>query len=81
VGEALQSRQSKLDNVVTGGTTEAGNKARTAGVVVWVAPVGVTTQSLGSRVLMTALASTIPEVHTSLLNGQGVDVQRRILIL
>src|SRR5439155_8805355 len=82
VGEALQSCQSKLDNVIAGSPTEAGNETCTAGVVVWVAPVGVTTPSRpGSRILMTGLASTVPAAHTSLLNGRGVEVQRRILIL
>jgi hypothetical protein len=82
VGEALESRQGKLNDVVTGGPTEAGDKTRTAGVMVGVAPVGVMTPGrAGSRILKTALASTVPEVHTSVLNGQGVDVQRRILIL
>jgi hypothetical protein len=84
VGEALQSRQSKLDNVVARSATEAGNESCTAGVVVRVAPVGVINlrpRRAGSGMLVAAVSSTVPIVHTSLLNGRGVDVQRRILIL
>src|SRR5216683_1553240 len=84
VGEAFQRGQSKLDNVVAGGTTEAGDEASTAGVVVRVAPVGMMKLSLrqtGSGILADAMVSTVPEVHTSLSNGWGVVVQRRILIL
>ncbi len=84
MGEAFQGGQSKLDNVVAGSATEAGDEASTAGVVVRVAPVGVMALSLrraGSGMLMIALASTVRERHTSLSNGWGVVVQRRILIL
>jgi hypothetical protein len=84
VGEAFQCGQSKLDNVVAGSATEAGDEASTAGVVVRVAPVGMMKLSLrqtGSGILAGAMVSTVPEVHTSLSNGWGVVVQRRILIL
>jgi hypothetical protein len=82
VREPLQSSQRKLDDVIARRGTEAGNEACTACVVVWVTPVGVTLpQRPGPRILVTALASTVPVVHTSLLNGWGLDVQRRILIL
>jgi hypothetical protein len=72
MGEAFQSRQSKLDNVVAGSPAQAGDEAGTAGVVVRVAPVGVMALSLrraGSRMLMIALDSTVREGHTSLSNG------------
>jgi hypothetical protein len=45
VGEALQGRQSVLDDVVAGSAAEAGNEACAAGVVVGVAPIGMTTPS------------------------------------
>jgi len=81
VGEALQSVQSKLDDVVAGSRAEAGDKSCAASIVVRVAPIGMTgLRRARTRTVMIDLASTTLMVHTSLLNGEGVDVQRRILI-
>jgi hypothetical protein len=71
-----------LDDVVAGRAAEAGNEPGTAGVVVRVAPMGVTTlRRHGPGIAMIVLASTVTKVHTSLSNGRGTVVQRRILIL
>src|SRR5882757_5338909 len=81
VGEALQGRQCMLDNVVARSATEAGNETGAAGVVIGMAPIGMAAlRRQGSDIVQTALASTVTEVHTSLSNGRGVVVQRRILI-
>jgi hypothetical protein len=71
-----------LDDVVAGSAAEAGDKAGTASVVVGMAPIGMATlKRQGPVIVKTVLASTVTEVHTSLSNGRGVVVQRRILIL
>jgi hypothetical protein len=71
-----------LDNVVAGHATKAGNEAGAAGVVIGVAPIGMAAlRRHGPDIVKTVLASTVTEVHTSLSNGRGVVVQRRILIL
>ncbi len=81
VGEALKRGQSMLNNVVTGSAAKAGDETGAAGVVVGVAPIGMTTlRRQGPSIVKTVLASTVTEVHTSLSNGWGVEVQRRILI-
>jgi len=71
-----------LDDFVAGSAAEAGDEAGTAGVVVGVAPVGWCRsvwdergRQGGDRYCLDRSGS-----HTSLLNGRGVDVQRRILI-
>src|SRR5260370_40608374 len=81
VGEALQGRQSVLDNVVAGRAAKPSHEAAAAGAVVRVAPIGMTSASRrGSSLLMTVQASTVAEVHTRLSNGRAVEGQRRILI-
>ncbi len=71
-----------LNNVVVGSAAKAGNETGAAGVVVRVAPVGMTAlRRQGPDIVKTVLASTVTEVHTSLSNGRGLVVQRRILIL
>lgn len=70
-----------LNNVVVGSTAEASDEAGTAGIMVGVAPVGMATlKRQGSDIVKTVQVSTVAEVHTSLSNGRGVVVQRRILI-
>jgi hypothetical protein len=72
-----------LDDFVAGRASEAGDEAGAASVMVGMAPVGMMAGSLGrtgASILKTGSASTPRVVHTSLLNGRGMDVQRRILI-
>jgi len=69
-----------LDNVVAGSAAEAGDEASAAGIVIGVAPIGMAALRQGPDIVMTVLASTVTEVHTSLSNGRGGVVQRRIWI-
>jgi len=70
-----------LNDVVVGSAAEAGDETGAAGIVVGVAPIGMAAlRRQGPGIVKTVLASTVTEVHTSLSNGRGVVVQRRILI-
>jgi hypothetical protein len=64
MGEALEGGQSMLDNVVAGGAAEAGDEAGAAGIVVGVAPVGMTGRGRAwVGILFYALPSTMRIDH------------------
>jgi hypothetical protein len=68
--KAFERRQRYLDNLITGGTAEAGDETSATGIVIGMAPVWVPIE----------LGWDAPSKHTYLSSRGPLDVQRRICI-